>query len=66
MGTAILISETERLMVLEKVEKSVFEELQEQAGNEDCTCSINETVVHFGKVSPVLWSENDIDWDYGY
>ncbi|MFX3624076.1 MAG: hypothetical protein ACE3JP_08550 [Ectobacillus sp.] len=56
-GTALVLVNEENLMVLENVEKSVFEELQEHTGEE---------VVHFGKVSSVRWSEEEIDWEYGY
>ncbi|MDC2864902.1 MULTISPECIES: hypothetical protein [unclassified Bacillus (in: firmicutes)] len=64
-GTALVLNE-ENLVVLENVEKSVYEELQERTGTNDCTCSINNSVVHLGKVSSVLWSEDEIDWEYGY
>lgn len=64
-GTALVLNE-ENLVVLENVEKSVYNELQEQTGTNNCACSINNSVIHLGKVSSVLWSEDEIDWEYGY
>ncbi|MDM5235709.1 hypothetical protein COE30_27090 [Bacillus cereus] len=64
-GTTLVLKE-ENLVVLENVEKSVYEELQHKAGEENCTCAVNESVVQLGKVSSVLWNEDEIDWEYGY
>ncbi|MBO1624765.1 hypothetical protein COE15_03445 [Bacillus cereus] len=64
-GTTLVLKE-ENLVVLENVEKSVYEELQDKAGEENCTCAVNESVVYLGKVSSVLWNEDEIDWEYGY
>ena len=36
-GTTLVLKE-ENLVVLENVEKSVYEELQHKAGEENCTC----------------------------
>lgn len=64
-GTTLVLNE-EHLVVLENVEKSVYEQLQEHTGESNCTCSINNSVIHLGKVSSVLWNEDEIDWEYGY
>ncbi|MDM5189718.1 hypothetical protein QUF99_21080 [Bacillus sp. DX4.1] len=64
-GTTLVLNE-ENLVVLENVDKSVYEELQEQTGEEHCTCAVDASVVHLGKVSSVLWNEDEIDWAYGY
>ncbi|PEC21267.1 hypothetical protein [Bacillus cereus] len=64
-GTTLVLKE-ENLVVLENVEKSVYEELQHKAGEENCTCAVNESVIQLGKVSSVLWNEDEIDWEYGY
>ncbi|OON65042.1 hypothetical protein BU230_14020 [Klebsiella pneumoniae] len=64
-GTTLVFKE-ENLVVLENVEKSVYEELQHKTGEANCTCAVNESVVHLGKVSSVLWNEDEIDWEYGY
>lgn len=64
-GTALVLNE-ENLVVLENIEKSVYEELQGRTGTNNCICSVNNSVVHLGKVSSVLWSEDEIDWEYGY
>ena len=47
-GTTLVLKE-ENLVVLENVEKSVYEELQHKTGEENCTCAVNESVVHLGK-----------------
>jgi hypothetical protein len=56
-GTALVLVNKEDFIVLENVDKQVYKELHEHTGEE---------VVHFGKISSILWSEEDIDWEYGY
>lgn len=65
IGTTLVLNE-EQLVVLENVERSVYEQLHEYTGETNCTCSINNSVIHLGKVSSVLWNEDEIDWEYGY
>ncbi|KXI91939.1 hypothetical protein ACS46_10715 [Bacillus cereus] len=66
MAGTTLVFKKEKFVVLEKVEKKVYEEVQHKKGEEKCTCAVNESVVHLGKVSSVLWNEDEIDWEYGY
>lgn len=66
-GTAVLFQEDQSVTVLEGVDKAVYEDLKKQCGcNQDCKCKINDRKVNFGPVSPVMWCEDKIDWDYGY
>lgn len=64
-GTAI-IYQKDQVTILEDVDKSVYEELKEQCGCRHCLCKIENKEVDFGEVSPILWHEEAIDWDYGY
>jgi hypothetical protein len=64
-GTAILFQE-ESIKFIENVEKSIFDEIKEQCGCERCTCNIENKIINFGPVSPAIWCEDEIDWDYGY
>lgn len=65
-GTAILYQKDLSVKIIENVEHSVFDELQEQCGCEQCSCKLDNKIVNFGPVSPVFWHEEEIDWDYGY
>lgn len=65
-GTAILFQHDHNVTILEDVEKTTFEEIKEQCGCDHCTCSMENKKVDFGHVSPVLWHEDEVDWDYGY
>ncbi|MFD3447943.1 hypothetical protein ACFDTO_25460 [Microbacteriaceae bacterium 4G12] len=56
-GTALVVVNDDSLLVLENVDRKRYEELQGQAGVE---------VDHFGRVSSVIWNEQEIDWEYGY
>ena len=64
-GTAILYQE-QNVMFIEDVDYTVFEEIKDQCGCEDCTCKPRNKMINFGAVSPVFWHENEVDWDYGY
>jgi hypothetical protein len=64
-GTAILFHE-KRITFIEDVDLSVYEEIKDQCGCDQCSCRLNDKVVSFGSVSPVFWHENEVDWDYGY
>lgn len=65
-GTAVLYHDGHSVTVIENVDKKVYETIKEQCGCKHCTCKIDNKVVDFGKVSPVFWHEDEIDWDYGY
>lgn len=65
-GTAILFKEDHNVTFIEDVERSTYEELKEKSGCEHCNCMLNNKMVDFGNVSPVLWHEDEVDWDYGY
>ncbi|MDM5328130.1 hypothetical protein [Neobacillus sp. CF12] len=64
-GTAILFQD-KRITFIEDVEQSVFEEIKDQCGCDQCNCKLNNKIVSFGPVSPVYWHEDYVDWDYGY
>lgn len=61
-GTAILFQNEHIVTIMENVEQSVLEELQ----TEHCLCTLNKKKVDLRYVSPVIWHEEEIDWDYGY
>ncbi|WP_449621420.1 hypothetical protein [Robertmurraya sp. Marseille-Q9965] len=61
-GTAILFQNEQIVTIMENVEQSVLEELQ----TEHCGCTLNKRKVDLGYFSPVIWHEEEIDWDYGY
>jgi hypothetical protein len=65
-GTAILYQPDLKIRFIENIEKEKYEELRNQCGCTNCSCNLNGSTVNFGEVSPVLWHEDDIDWDYGY
>ena len=65
-GTAILFQKDRSITILENIDRKVFEVIKWQSGEEHCTCVIEHRLVDFGTVSPVLWHEEEIDWDYGY
>ncbi|MGM7685110.1 hypothetical protein ACSVDA_23675 [Cytobacillus sp. Hm23] len=65
-GTAILFKETRPVTILEDVDKSLYNEIKKQCGCQQCNCSIDNKNVEFGQVSPVMWHEEEVDWDYGY
>ncbi|WP_169729563.1 hypothetical protein [Ectobacillus panaciterrae] len=54
-GTALVLVNEEVFMVLENIDKAACEELYNR-----------EKMVHFGKSCSILWSEEEIDWEYGY
>jgi hypothetical protein len=64
-GTAILFQE-QNVTFIEDVDHSIYEEIKEQCGCEDCNCKLENKIVNFGSVSPVFWHEDEVDWDYGY
>jgi len=64
-GTAILFQD-DQITIIENVEHTVYKEMKEQCGCNHCTCKVDEKTIDFGFVSPVLWHEDEIDWDYGY
>ena len=65
-GTAILFQKNQKVTIIENVDRSVFEEMKEQCECGHCSCKLESKVVDFGEVSPVLWHENEVDWEYGY
>lgn len=64
-GTAILYHEDQTVTVIENVEQSVYTEMKKQCGS-NCKCKIEDKEINFGNVAPVLWHEDEVDWDYGY
>lgn len=65
-GTAILYRPNQAVTIIEDVEHTVFETLKEQCGCTNCNCRLEDKLVDFGAVSPVLWHEEEVDWEYGY
>ncbi|TKC18478.1 hypothetical protein [Robertmurraya kyonggiensis] len=61
-GTAILFQNEQIVTIMENVEQSVLEELLA----EHCGCTLNKKNADLGFVAPVIWHEEEIDWDYGY
>ena len=64
-GTAILFQE-QKVTFIEDVDHSIYEEIKDQCGCEQCNCKLENKLVNFGFVSPVFWHEDEVDWDYGY
>ncbi|WP_078547479.1 hypothetical protein [Litchfieldia alkalitelluris] len=65
-GTAILYQPDQNIRFIEDIEKEKFDELLKQCGGPKCTNHLNGQLVGFGQISPMLWHEEDVDWDYGY
>lgn len=65
-GTAILFQSNQKVTFIEDVEQTVYETIKEQCGCDHCNCKVENKIVDFGTVSPVLWHEEEVDWDYGY
>ncbi|WP_141431359.1 hypothetical protein [Bacillus sp. 03113] len=65
-GTAILVKEDQNMAFIENVEHSTFVEMKENSGDSNCNCKLDNKMVNYGKVSPVYWYEDEVDWDYGY
>lgn len=64
-GTAILFQE-DHITFIENIDYTLYQEMKEQCGCDNCTCRLSDKLVDFGTVSPVFWHENEVDWDYGY
>lgn len=64
-GTAILFQD-QSVTFVEDIDEDIFEELKQQCGCSHCTCKLENKAIDFGRVSPVFWHEDEIDWDYGY
>jgi hypothetical protein len=65
-GTAILFQSNQRITFIEDVDHTVFETIKQQYGCSHCSCKVDDREVDFGKVSPVFWHEEEVDWEYGY
>lgn len=65
-GTAILYQKDLSVTIIEDIDRSVFEEIKEQSGDDNCSCMVEDKIVDLGSVSPVYWHEDEVDWDYGY
>jgi hypothetical protein len=64
-GTAILFQE-QNVTFIEDIDHSLYKEIKDQCGCENCNCKLENKMVNFGSVSPVFWHEDEVDWDYGY
>lgn len=62
----MLIKEDHSVTILEDIEYEVYEKLASQSDSKNIHCTINKKEVHFSHISSIVWSENKIDWDYGY
>lgn len=65
-GTAILYQPNQKVIFIENVDHEVYETLKQQCGCSHCNCELENNMVDFGEVSPVLWHEAEVDWEYGY
>ncbi len=65
-GTAILFQPNQKVTFIENVDQIVYETLKEQCGCDHCNCKVENKMVDFGAVSPVLWHAEEVDWAYGY
>jgi hypothetical protein len=65
-GTAILFQEDRKVTIIEDIDHKIYEEIKDQIGCEECSCKLNDKVIHLGPVHPALWHDEEIDWDYGY
>lgn len=65
-GSAILYNKEQCVIILENIDKSLYEELKKQCGCKKCSCLLEKLEVDFGSVTPILWHEDEIDWEYGY
>ena len=58
-GTAILFQEL-NITFIEDVEHSVFEEIKDQCGCDNCNCKLDNKIVNFGSV--LLFSGMKMKW----
>lgn len=65
-GTAILFREDKKVTVIEDIEHEIYEEIKDHSGKDDCSCKLDDKVIHFGPVFPAFWHDEEVDWDYGY
>ncbi|WLR52008.1 hypothetical protein LC040_03595 [Bacillus tianshenii] len=65
-GTAVLYRENEEIMFLEGIEKSTYEEICKQSGSEKCKCQLEDKTLDLGKVKPLGFKLDTVDWEYGY
>ena len=65
-GTAVLYRNKQEVVVLEDIKKETYDEIKEQCGCKNCTCTLNNHKVNLGKVNIVGFKEDKVDWDYGY
>ncbi|EKN68550.1 hypothetical protein [Schinkia azotoformans] len=65
-GTAVLYRNQQEVIVLEDIKKETLEEIKQQCGDENCTCTLNNHKVDLGNVMVIGFKEDVVDWDYGY
>ncbi|OEH93799.1 hypothetical protein [Bacillus solimangrovi] len=65
-GTAVLYRENEDILYLEGIEKSTYEEIVKQSGQEKCQCKLDHKTIDLGKVTPLGFKLDNVDWEYGY
>jgi hypothetical protein len=65
-GTAVLYRNQQEVIVLEDVKKETLEEIKQQCGYDNCTCTLNNHEVDLGQVMVIGFKEDCVDWDYGY
>ncbi len=65
-GTAILYQHNLQIKFIENIERAQFEVLQKQIQEKKSKSLSNVKIMDVNQVSPILWHEDDVDWDYGY
>ena len=63
-GSVILFHDNNEMTILENVDKSVYQEIQKQAGTDQCVVMLDNHTVDFGCVAaPVYWREGVVYTD---
>lgn len=65
-GTAVLYRENADILFLEGIEKTTYEEICKQSGSENCNCKVEDKTIELGKVKPLGFKLDTVDWEYGY
>nr|WP_295974646.1 hypothetical protein [uncultured Bacillus sp.] len=65
-GTAILFREDQKVTIIEDIDHDTYEELKSTYGCMDTGYHAANYMSDLSKVSPALWHDDEVDWDYGY
>jgi len=64
-GTAILFQQNVPITVVEGIEESQFKEIINNNANHYQNIKVSKKVQE-NLTTPIIWKEEDVDWDYGY